>query len=91
MGNIANNRYDEIIMTKFSDLMKRIRLFGAAFKMMPEVKQEEFFDLIQRHDHRRYNLPRANEVAADFVGDNGEVPKYRHIVVHSYYFNRKLN
>jgi hypothetical protein len=91
MGNVENTRCDKTIMTKFGDLMKRISPFVAAFKIMHEVEQEEFFDLIQRHDHRRYNLPRANEVAADFVGDNGEVPKYRHIVVHSYYFNRKLN
>jgi hypothetical protein len=41
------------------------------------------FDTNNRmRDQRRYNHPRANEVAAVFVGDNGEVPKYRHIAVH---------
>lgn len=33
-------------------------------------------------DQRRYNLPRANEIAAVFVGENGEVPTYRQIAVH---------
>ena len=41
------------------------------------------FDINNRmSDQRRYNLPRANEVAAVFVGDNGEVPTHRLIVVH---------
>ena len=41
------------------------------------------FDINYRmHDQHRYNLPRANEVAVVFVGDNEEVPKYRHIAVH---------
>jgi hypothetical protein len=41
------------------------------------------FDINNKmRDQRRYNLPRANEVAAVLVGDNGEVPKYRHIAVH---------
>ncbi|CAF4480814.1 unnamed protein product [Rotaria socialis] len=39
-------------------------------------------------DQRRYNLPRAYEVAAVFFGDNGEVPKYRHVAVHSRGQNR---
>ena len=33
-------------------------------------------------DQRRYNLPRANEVAAVFVGENGDVPKYRRVAIH---------
>ena len=34
------------------------------------------------HDRRLYNLPTANEVAAVFVGEDNEVPTYRHIAIH---------
>ncbi|CAF1017199.1 unnamed protein product [Rotaria sp. Silwood1] len=34
------------------------------------------------HDQQLYNFPTANEVAAVFVGENSEVPTYRHIAVH---------
>ncbi|CAF5146363.1 unnamed protein product, partial [Rotaria sp. Silwood1] len=34
------------------------------------------------HDRRLYNLPTANEVAAVFVGEDSEVPIYRHIAIH---------
>ncbi|CAF1168023.1 unnamed protein product [Rotaria sordida] len=34
------------------------------------------------HDRRLYNLPTANEVAAVFVGEDSEVPTYRHIAIH---------
>jgi hypothetical protein len=30
------------------------------------------------HDQRQYNFPRANEVAAVFVGEDEEVPTYFH-------------
>ena len=41
------------------------------------------FDINNRtRDQRRYNLPRANEVAAVFVRENGDVPKYRHVAIH---------
>ena len=42
------------------------------------------FDINQHnYDQRRYNHPRANEVAAVFVGEDGDVPKHRHVAVHS--------
>ncbi|CAF5162094.1 unnamed protein product, partial [Rotaria sp. Silwood1] len=34
------------------------------------------------HNRRPYNLPTANEVAAIFVGEDTEVPTYRHIAIH---------
>ncbi|CAF3164635.1 unnamed protein product [Rotaria sp. Silwood2] len=34
------------------------------------------------HDRRLYNLPTANEVAAVFVGEDSDVPTYRHIAIH---------
>ncbi|CAF1394809.1 unnamed protein product [Rotaria sordida] len=41
------------------------------------------FDINRRiHDRRLYNLPTANEVAAVFVGEDSEVPTYRHIAIH---------
>ena len=40
------------------------------------------FDINNRtRDQRRCNLPRANEVAAVFVGKNGNIPKYRHVTI----------
>jgi hypothetical protein len=42
------------------------------------------FDINNRnHDQRRYNYPRANEVAAVFVDEDGDVPAYRYISIHS--------
>ncbi len=50
-------------------------------RVLPSVRM--IFDINNRkHDQRRYNLPRANEVAAVFIGENGDVPKYRHVAVH---------
>ncbi|CAF5112615.1 unnamed protein product [Rotaria sp. Silwood1] len=34
------------------------------------------------HDRRLYNLPTANEVAAIFVGEDSDIPTYRHIAIH---------
>ncbi|CAF1033632.1 unnamed protein product [Rotaria sordida] len=34
------------------------------------------------HDRRLYNVPTANEVAAVFVGEDSEIPTYRHIAIH---------
>ena len=34
------------------------------------------------HLNKRYNLPVENEVAAIFVGENSEVPTYRHIAIY---------
>jgi hypothetical protein len=36
----------------------------------------------KRLNQRRYNYPRANEVAAVVVGEDGDVPAYRHIAIH---------
>ncbi|CAF4759555.1 unnamed protein product, partial [Rotaria sp. Silwood2] len=34
------------------------------------------------HDRRLYNVPTANEVAAVFVGEDSEIPTYRHIAIY---------
>ncbi|CAF2632842.1 unnamed protein product [Rotaria sp. Silwood2] len=34
------------------------------------------------HDRRLYNVPTANEVATVFVGEDSEIPTYRHIAIH---------
>ncbi|CAF2118503.1 unnamed protein product [Rotaria magnacalcarata] len=57
-------------------------------KRAPTSARMIFDNNCRMRDQRRYNLPRAYEVAAVFFGDNGEVPKYRHVAVHSRGQNR---
>lgn len=40
------------------------------------------FDQSEEYDKRRYNIPIANEVAVVFVGEDGELPLERSLVVH---------
>ncbi|CAF2003327.1 unnamed protein product [Rotaria magnacalcarata] len=51
-------------------------------KRAPSSVRMIFDNNCRMRDQRRYNLPRAIEVAAVFIEDNGEVPKYRHVAVH---------
>ncbi|CAF2104300.1 unnamed protein product [Rotaria magnacalcarata] len=51
-------------------------------KRAPASIRMIFDNNCRMRDQRRYNLPRANQVTAVFIGDNGEVPKYRHVTVH---------
>ncbi|CAF2065126.1 unnamed protein product [Rotaria magnacalcarata] len=51
-------------------------------KRAPASVRMIFNNNYRMRDQRRYNLPRANEVAAVSIGDNGEVPNYRHVAVH---------
>ncbi|CAF3412207.1 unnamed protein product [Rotaria socialis] len=41
MGRVANERCDEIIMSKLGDIMNRISPYTAAYKMMYDAEQEE--------------------------------------------------
>ena len=42
----------------------------------------QFDDSVANLDRRRYNAPTANEIAVVFVGNDGDVPAERSIVIH---------
>ena len=51
-------------------------------RKLPEIKL--IFDVGANVDKRRYNIPKANEVAAVFVLKDGEeVPEYQAIAIHN--------
>jgi len=85
-------------MEKLSRLLHQVNAYAKAYKNMHELEQEEATRAQQRgeepktftmrlrhekhHDHRRYNLPTANEVAVVFEDDDGQPPFNRDFRVH---------
>lgn len=83
------------ILRQLDKIMHNINPFAQAYRMMSEVERQNqedshrnglpipnvYMELRRdRHtDHRRYNLPTANEVAMVFQNDDGEPPFERDI------------
>ena len=85
------------VMRTISEVIERENPFAAAYKHMYEVEREEllnaeinnrpaskvYMTMKTGSDRRRYNMPHFEEVAAVFVGVDGEPPAHRDIVVYS--------
>lgn len=78
MNNKVNQECDPEIMKDLSCFMVECNEFAKTFKMMPEVEKDLnpignkninlmlFFRKDPQHDQRRYNAPKANEIAVVF-------------------------
>ena len=81
--------------TPSKSVLENVNPYAAAYKHMSEVEAEEHerdvaegrephlvrMEMVSGPDRRRYNAPLHDEVAAIFVGDNGEPPE-RDVIVH---------
>lgn len=95
----ANKECDSEIMKDLSSFMVEYNAFAQSFKMMRQVEQDlnqkgsENINLMlsvrkdPQHDQRRYNAPRANEIAVVFRNIDGEPPFERDIRI----YNKKSN
>ena len=79
-------------MRELDIIFREINQYAHAYRHLHEVERQYsvdncpsikmFFKRSVGDDPRRYNLPRVGEIAAVFVGENGEPPFERDIVVH---------
>ncbi|XP_071577023.1 uncharacterized protein [Temnothorax nylanderi] len=95
MNNEANQRCDPAMMRDLSCFMIQCNEFAKTFKMMRQVEQDLNPRGIQtpnlmlcfrndpKHDQRRYNAPRANEIAVVFQNIDGEPPFERDIRIYN--------
>uniref|UniRef100_A0A914V163 Helitron helicase-like domain-containing protein n=1 Tax=Plectus sambesii TaxID=2011161 RepID=A0A914V163_9BILA len=98
-SNKANEGCLDDTLQQLDQIIRKISPFAEAFQLMHEVEKAEIeradrekrdtlnymmvFDIDRRLDRRRYNILRANEIAAIIVdeGGDGEVPSHE-IAVH---------
>ncbi|XP_030066701.1 uncharacterized protein LOC115475101 [Microcaecilia unicolor] len=95
---LPNAHIHEKLMTQLSNFMASENPFADACKMLYEVENESIAEaqrltiepprismaIVQdrKHDPRRYNAPRANEVAFIFQNTEGEPPLHRDLIIH---------
>jgi hypothetical protein len=93
-----NEGCDRDLMRNISELLNNISPFAAAYKMLHEVETQENKRALdaginppeismmimqdRNMDPRRYNAPRANEVAIVFQNADGEPTLHRDLIVH---------
>ncbi|XGW24735.1 hypothetical protein V3C99_006302 [Haemonchus contortus] len=98
MGNPANSSCNPRLIPSLGELLHQINVYAQAYKMLHEVAVEEelcaaregrpakavrmVFETPANVDRRRYNAPTANEVAAIYVGNDGDVPAEHSLAVH---------
>ncbi|XGW24731.1 hypothetical protein V3C99_006299, partial [Haemonchus contortus] len=98
MGNPANSSCNPRLIPSLGELLHQINIYAQACKMLHEVAVEEelcadregrpakavrmVFETPANVDRRRYNAPTANEVAAIYVGNDGDVPAEHSLAVH---------
>ncbi|XP_071580111.1 uncharacterized protein [Temnothorax nylanderi] len=96
MNNKANQKCDPVLMKDLSYCMIQCNEFAKTFKMMCQVEQDlnprgnEAINLMlsfrndPQHDQRRYNAPRANEIAVVFQNVDGfkvtQMDYYAHLL-----------
>lgn len=95
----ANKDCNAELMAQLDEILRPISPYYESFMLMREVENEQrkqaermgrdppqlrlLFDLKKGGDRRRFNMPRANEVASVFVvNENGELPENEGISVH---------
>ncbi|XP_077277509.1 uncharacterized protein LOC143905793 [Temnothorax americanus] len=95
MNNKANQKCDPVLMKDLSCFMIQSNEFAKTFKMMRQVEQDlnprgnKAINLMlsfrndPQHDQRRYNAPRANEIAVVFQNVDGEPPFERDIRIYN--------
>ncbi|XP_071574288.1 uncharacterized protein [Temnothorax nylanderi] len=95
MNNKANQGCDPALMRDLSCFMIQCNEFAKTFKMMRQVEQDLnprgtqapnlmlCFRNDPQHDQRRYNAPRANEIAVVFQNVDSEPPFERDIRIYN--------
>ncbi|XP_030060875.1 uncharacterized protein LOC115471313 [Microcaecilia unicolor] len=95
---LPNAHIHETLMTQLSNFMASENPFADACKMLYEVENESIAEaqrltieppiismaIVQdrKHDPRRYNAPRPNEVAFIFQNSEGKPPLQRDLIIH---------
>lgn len=98
MSIAPNAGCNETVMAELDRLLRQISPYYDSYLMMKEIEELEACKARQKgqdppelkllfgtkkEDKRRYNMPRANEIASIFVvNENGELPPHEGITVH---------
>uniref|UniRef100_A0A183FRW4 Helitron_like_N domain-containing protein n=1 Tax=Heligmosomoides polygyrus TaxID=6339 RepID=A0A183FRW4_HELPZ len=98
LGKVQNVGCDVMLMETLSRLIADINTYAQAFKMMREVElaEEELarrerralpkLKMVQSRERglsrRPYDIPTANEVAAVYVSEDGDIPAPRSLAIH---------
>ncbi|XP_003739875.1 uncharacterized protein LOC100902110 [Galendromus occidentalis] len=97
-GRPVNTSCRENIFSLLHNLLTNTNPYVQAVRLMADVSQDEMhraqlegrltrpvrmvFEQRAHDDHRRYNVASANEVAVVYVGDEGNIPGERNLVVY---------
>ena len=98
MNHQNNGKCLPHIMLKLDEVIREVSPFAAAYKRMHEIelleesraheerRQVQPVQMVFRrnacNDQRRYNAPNVGEVAAIFLGDDGEPPFHRDLTIY---------